>query len=203
MKYIIIGKGGLYKIIKENLQLHEFCGFYDDEPSDDKSYLGKISDFRYDRNFFIAIAAVRNMLLREKIIKSSLKIGGFRLNAISPFASVSVSAQLGFSNIFCPNSNIGVNVKIGNGNIVFSNSTIEHDTVIGDNVNISPGVTICGSVNIENNVFIGAGSTIVDNISIGKNSVIGAGSLVLNDVPEGTLFYGSPGCVISKNEIYK
>lgn len=203
MKYIILGKGGLYKIIKENLKSHEFCGFYDDNPSDDKSYLGKISDFKYDRNFFIAIAAVRNMLLREKIINTSLNKGGFRLNAISPSASISDSTKIGFSNIICSNSNVGANVNLGNGNIVFSNTTIEHDAVIRDNVNIAPGVTICGSVKIESNVFIGAGATIVDNIYIGKNSVIGAGSLVLKDVPEGILFYGSPGHAIRKNEIYK
>ena len=49
-----------------------------------------------------------------------------------------------------------------------------------------------GCIEIMDNVFIGSGTTILGNVRIGPNAVVGANSLVNCDVPEGTVFAGSP-----------
>ena len=49
-----------------------------------------------------------------------------------------------------------------------------------------------GCIEIMDNVFIGAGTTILGNVRIGPNAIIGANSLVNSDVPEGTVYAGSP-----------
>lgn len=49
-----------------------------------------------------------------------------------------------------------------------------------------------GCIEIMDNVFVGSGTTILGNVRIGPNVIIGANSLVNCDVPEGTIYAGSP-----------
>lgn len=49
-----------------------------------------------------------------------------------------------------------------------------------------------GCIEIMDNVFIGSGTTILGGVRIGPNAVVGANSLVNCDVPEGTVYAGSP-----------
>ena len=67
---------------------------------------------------------------------------------------------------------------------------------ISNNVHVAPGCVVLGNVKIGSNSFIGANSTIKEGIEIGDNVIIGAGSPVLNDIPNDSLFYGSPGKII-------
>lgn len=53
-----------------------------------------------------------------------------------------------------------------------------------------------GCIEIMDNVFIGTGTIILGNVKIGSNVVIGANSLVTKDIPEGTVFAGSPAKMI-------
>ena len=78
---------------------------------------------------------------------------------------------------------------------------------IGDNVTIAPrvhilchdastkqflGYTKIGRVNIGNNVFVGADTVILPNVTIGNNVIIGANSTVTKNIPDNTVFIGSP-----------
>lgn len=79
------------------------------------------------------------------------------------------------------------------------NVSIGHHCILHDFVTISPGTTIAGQCEIGERTFIGVGTTILNHITIGKNVIIGAGSLVTKDVPDNTVYYGSPAKYIRDN----
>ncbi len=88
---------------------------------------------------------------------------------------------------------------------------------IGDNVTLAPGVHILchdastsrhlgyakiGRVTVGNDVFIGAATVVLPNVRIGNNVIIGANSTVCCDIPDNTVYAGSPARQISTMEAY-
>jgi acetyltransferase-like isoleucine patch superfamily enzyme len=84
---------------------------------------------------------------------------------------------------------------------------------IGRNVFIGPNVVFTddphpmgcphykeckGGPIVEDLARIGANCTILPGVRIGRNSLIGAGSVVVKDVPEDSVFAGSPARFIKK-----
>lgn len=78
---------------------------------------------------------------------------------------------------------------------------------IGNNVTMAPrvhilchdastktflGYTKIGRVTIGNNVFIGAESVILPGVTIGSNVIIGANSTVSHNIPDNSVYVGSP-----------
>lgn len=57
---------------------------------------------------------------------------------------------------------------------------------------------ISSPVSIGDNVFIGTRAIIMKGVTIGNGSVIGAGSVVTSDIPENTIYAGSPAKFIKK-----
>lgn len=201
--FSIVGKGALHDVIIDILGIEKYKGYYDDKESSDKLYLGKLNEIQSKDHLFLAIASIRNMLLREFLLKQLKAKNTLNFNAISQKANLSRNVSCGTGNIILPFVQIGVNTLIGDGNIVFSNSVIEHDCKLGNNINIAPGVSISGNVIIEDNVYIGVGANIGDGITIKKNSVIGAGSTVLKDVESYSVYFGTPAKKIKQNNLYK
>lgn len=205
MKYIIIGKGGRHDIIVDILGEANYGGFYDDNLSDSKWYLGPIARMEFNQAAcaMIGFGALEYALVREKLLERVDGLFPGRCNAIHPSAVIAKSARLGWGNLVCANSTLAVNVRLGSGCTVFSNTAIEHDSRIGNNVNIAPGVVISGFVEIADNVFIGAGASIVEKIKIGKNAIIGAGAVVVRDVEDNAVYYGCPARFVKRNDLYK
>lgn len=88
---------------------------------------------------------------------------------------------------------------------------------IGDNVTLAPRVHILchdastkqflnytkiGRVTIGNNVFIGASSVVLPGISIGNNVIIGANSTVTHNIPDNSVYAGSPAKYLCSLEEY-
>ena len=53
-----------------------------------------------------------------------------------------------------------------------------------------------------NNVFVGFGSIILPGVTIGDNVIVGAGSVVRKDIPENSVVFGNPACVVCTTEEY-
>lgn len=100
---------------------------------------------------------------------------------------------------------IGQGVYINTGCVFLDHASIS----IGDNTLIGPNVTLttashetspelrCSGVtqapiSIGHKVWLGAGVVVLPGVTIGNNSVIAANSVVRSDVPENTLYAGSP-----------
>jgi acetyltransferase-like isoleucine patch superfamily enzyme len=100
---------------------------------------------------------------------------------------------------------VGNNVYINSGCVFLDNAKISigADSLIGPNVTlstvshpVSPALrnseVITSSIKIGCNVWLGAGVVVLPGVTIGDNSVIAANSVVTSNVPENTLFAGSP-----------
>lgn len=102
-------------------------------------------------------------------------------------------------------------MKVGNGFERMNNVLIDDSHAwlieIGDNVTLAPrvhilahdastkkflGYTKIGNVKIGNNVFIGAETVILPGVSIGNNVIVGANSTVTHDIPDNSVYVGSP-----------
>ncbi|QWX84795.1 CatB-related O-acetyltransferase [Cellulophaga sp. HaHaR_3_176] len=103
--------------------------------------------------------------------------------------------------------------KIGRGNYI-ANNTVLINTELGNYCSIAPGVQIGGMQHsywwlstsprlsdqcifdkktiIGNDVWIAAGCIIKQGVTIGDGAVIGAMSFVNQDIPENSIYFGSP-----------
>ncbi len=88
---------------------------------------------------------------------------------------------------------------------------------IGDNVTLAPrvhilahdastkkflGYTKIGNVKIGNNVFIGAETVILPGVTIGNNVIVGVNSTVTKDIPDNSVYVGSPAKLLCSLEEY-
>ena len=119
--------------------------------------------------------------------------------------------------IDCSGICIGDHVVIRPGCMLYGHK--EYPVIIGDNVLIGPNVFIYSanhkyddtsrliskqghvinkSIEIKEGAWIGGNVTILPGVAIGKHAVIGAGSVVTKDIPDYTVFAGSPAKLIKK-----
>lgn len=88
---------------------------------------------------------------------------------------------------------------------------------IGDNVTLAPrvhilchdastkqflGYTKIGCVKIGDNVFIGAESVVLPGVTIGSNVVVGANSTVTHNIPDNSVYIGSPAKLLCSLDDY-
>lgn len=113
--------------------------------------------------------------------------------------------------IDCSGIRIGDHVVMRPGCMLYGHKN--YPLIIGDNVLIGPSVFIYSanhrynnitqliskqghviekSIEIKDGAWIGGNTTILPGVVIGKHAVIGAGSVVTKDVPDYTVFAGSP-----------
>ena len=126
------------------------------------------------------------------------------------FSVVLKDAVIGSNTNICSHCFIENEVIIGNNVTIKQGTQIWDGTTISDNVFIGPNVTFTNDlhpksknkkfsllkIKVMKGVSIGANSTLLAGITIEKYSLIGAGSLVTKDIPEFTVWYGSPAVFI-------
>lgn len=109
--------------------------------------------------------------------------------------AISIFTRIVFSCQVSPGITVGKNLVLaygGLGTVLNGKSVIGDNVVIGVNVLIGGNLSKKGAPKIGDNVFIGPGVKILGPVSIGNNSIIGANSVVLTDIPECSVFAGSP-----------
>ena len=84
------------------------------------------------------------------------------------------------------------NTIIGHNTIIDSHVHISHDCIIGNDCEIDVGSRILGEVEIGHNSRICTNAIIHPKVRIGENCVLGANSYLRKDMPDNTIFYGSP-----------
>lgn len=95
---------------------------------------------------------------------------------------------------------IGNNVTVKSGVQIWDGVTIEDDVFIGPNVTFTNDLVPrskqypkeFAKTTVKKGASIGANSTIVAGHTVGEYALIGAGSVVTKDVPDYTVWYGSP-----------
>jgi len=84
------------------------------------------------------------------------------------------------------------NTVIGHNTKIDSHVHISHDCIIGNDCEIDTGVRILGEVEIGHGSRICTNAIIHPKAKIGDNCVLGANSYLRHDMPDNTIFYGTP-----------
>lgn len=97
-------------------------------------------------------------------------------------------------------------VTIGNDVLIASRVFISdhsHGRGHGQDLNTPPArrrLFSKGPIRIGCNVWIGEGVSILPGVTIGNNSIVGANSVVTHDIPENSVFAGTPARLIRRLE---
>lgn len=125
------------------------------------------------------------------------------VTAIHPTAYVARNAILGSGCQILANSTVCADTQLGEGCIVNTAASVDHECVVGDGVHLAPGARIAGEVRIGSYTMIAIGANVLPGVRIGSNCIIGAASLVTDDVPDNTIYYGTPARFVRNNLFFK
>lgn len=140
---------------------------------------------------------IRASVVEEAQIEDEVDVG--------PFAHLRKGAHLGprvhmgnFGEV--KNSYLGPGTKMGHFSYI-------GDATIGAEVNIGAGTITCNfdgqrkhQTIIEDGAFIGSDTMLIAPVRVGAGAKTGAGSVVTHDIPPGSLAYGVPARVKSKDQ---
>jgi len=154
--------------------------------------------FKHTNDFSFTIG-IGNPILRYKLYKQFLEIGGKYISTISPFARIgSFDNKIGDGCNIMTGTVITNSVNIDKGVLINLNCTIGHDCKIGEFVELSPGTHISGNCLIGSFSVFGTNSTILPKITIGENVIIGAGAVVTGNIESNSVAVGIPAKIIKK-----
>lgn len=197
---VVVGAGGHAKVCIELLRAMgeavAFCVGTDDSPAscvgipvlygDDN--LARLRAEGYHR-VFIALGPNR---LRMRLAHVAAELGFELVNAISPRAVVSSSAQLGAGIAIMAGAVINAEARIGDLSIINTGASIDHDCIIEAGVHIAPQSALAGKVQVGAGTFLGLGCKVIPEVRIGANVIIGAGAVVVNNIDDGATAVGVP-----------
>lgn len=210
---LIIGAKGFAKEVLQVFMDGSFTGkiaFYDDVSADVSGLLFRqfpilksddevVEFFKENGNEFTV--GIGSPVLRYKLYKKILNLGGRFTSSISPFARVgSFDVIIGTGSNVLSQAVFSNSSQIGIGCIVYYNVVVTHDCVVGDFVELSPNVILLGRCKVGSFSQIGANVTVLPDVKIGENVIIGAGAVVTKDIPDNSLAVGSPAKVIKNLE---
>lgn len=146
-----------------------------------------------------AFVALGENRLRQRM-GANLRAQGFDLvNAISPAATISPSARLGFGVAVMAGAVINAQAQIGDLAIVNTRAGVDHDCVLGEACHIGPGASLAGGVRIGALALLGVGSSVIPGIAVGEGAIIGAGACVVRDIGRNVTAVGVPATVAATN----
>ncbi|WP_397451922.1 acetyltransferase [Pseudomonas sp. NA-150] len=200
-KLIIVGFSGFGKEVhflasRLGLVIH---GFLDDNPAvqghvfSSARVLDTIDQWiKYDDCAFVI--AVGNPRVRKKILSKMLLSGSPDFATLIDPAAIVMTEQVsvGAGSIICAGTICTVDIEIGAHVIINLNCTVGHETRLEDFVTVAPLVAISGNVLIGEAAEVGTGASIRQGLTIGRGGMLGMGSVLTKNIPENTVFFGSP-----------
>jgi len=206
---LIIGAKGFAKEVLQVFHDSDFIGkiaFYDDVNPDVSGLLfdefpilkdeDEVVQFLKDNGNQFTIG-IGSPVLRYKLHKKFLNLGGIFSSSISPLAQIgSYDVIIGKGSNVLSQAVFSNSSQIGIGCIIYYNVVITHDCVVDDFVEIAPNVVLLGRCKVGSFSQIGANVTILPDVKIGTNVIIGAGSVVTRNIPDNCIAVGSPAKVI-------
>lgn len=142
-----------------------------------------------------AIVVVGHIRSAESRIRlfSHLSLLGYMLpSIISPLAHASLSARIGAGTIVMHGAIVNAGAQVGVNCIINSRALLEHGVTVGDHCHISTAAVVNGDAVIGDGTFVGSGAVIREGVRIGRRCLIGMGAIVRHDLPDESVFYGTP-----------
>jgi UDP-perosamine 4-acetyltransferase len=197
---VVVGAGGHAKVCIELLRAMgkqvAFCVGSSDSPAAclgvpvllGDEHLVSLKNEGYGQVFI----AIGSNGLRLKLGQAAVDLGYTLVNAISPQAVISPSAQLGQGIAVMAGAVINAEASVGDLAIINTGASVDHDCVIGAGVHIAPQCALAGNVNVGRASFLGVGCKVIPDIIIGDRAIIGAGGVVIYNVDDNATSVGVP-----------
>lgn len=145
MNLLILGAGGQGQVVRdvaESLGIFNHISFLDDDPGNPLA-MGRIEEcVLLTDEYPIGIPSVGDAALRMKWLRQLVAAGFVIPTLISPSASVSPSASIGYGTLVEPKVSIGANAVIGNGCIISAGAIIDRDAQVPEGTYITCGQTV-------------------------------------------------------------
>lgn len=203
---VILGTGGTAIDFSEAALAsgNEVLGFLDDDVNAKHKglpVLGPLAswkDMPASAKFFLGIGSISSYQHRLEIV-AKLGIPEERFaTIIHPRAVLSPSASLGPGCGILALATLGARVRVGAHVEVLQLCLVGHDCCLEDGVILTGGANLAGSVHVGRCAYIGAGASVKGGARVGAGSLLGMNSTLLEDLPEGTVYAGSPARLVRK-----
>ncbi len=140
----------------------------------------------------LAIVAIGDNRLRVALGATLRGLGFGLINAISPSAEISPTAQLGEGVAVLPRSVINAEARVADFAIINTAAVVEHDCEVGEGAHIAPGAVLTGGVSVGARTLIGANACVTPMLRIGQDVTVGAGACVVAHVAADARVAGVP-----------
>ena len=177
-KLLIIGAGGLGRVVLEMARHDYACALIDDGiPVDtkvDSSFvIGDTSSLQeLYKSYQKAVVAIGNNVIRERVMKSLSQIGYRIPSVISPSAYLSEYASVGEGCIILNNAVVQNGSHVGNGVILNSGVEIHHDSYVDDYALIYTNTVIRTQARVGKRAWIGSTLTIGNQVIVEDDQVV-------------------------------
>lgn len=182
-KLLIVGAGGLGRMVMESALEEYDCYFVDDNYQiDDKicgiKVVGKIKDIKdLKSQYDCLIVAIGNNAFREELTNRAISYGYEVPNIFNKTAYISKFATFGCGCIVLSNASIQNGAVLGNGVVITANVEVHHDATIDDYSLIYSNSTIRTYTHIGKRTKIGSNVTIKNNTKILEDSIVEDGDV--------------------------
>lgn len=181
-KLLLVGSGGLGRVVLEHASSLYDCAFLDDgnaDVVDGVPVIGKTDDIeRLFGEYKLLLVTIGNNALRERFYGRAAAIGYTFPNIIVPSAYVSPHATIGTGCVILNNAIVQNNAKCGNGCILNPGVELHHDSMIGNYCLIYTNSVVRSLTHVGDRVWIGStatvstGATVLDDIKIEDGQVV-------------------------------
>ncbi|MDP3561821.1 MAG: DapH/DapD/GlmU-related protein [Legionellaceae bacterium] len=160
------------------------------------------TDDYFDPKLHLAVVAVGNPMLREKIVNQIIKRHGddVFVSLISPSANRlgGDTIQIGKGSIICPNCVLTCDISLGDFTQLNLATTIGHDVKADDFFTTAPGAHINGNMHIGKRVYFGSNASTKEGVNICDDVTVGAAACVTRHISEAGTYVGTPAQKLMK-----
>lgn len=135
-----------------------------------------------------------SLSIRKEVYERILRKGGNIPTLVHPSCIISKRCIIGNGVQVMPGSIIQGDSSIGDNTVITVNSVIAHSAKVGSHCLISGNVMVGAYSTVCDITHIGQGATIVSGKvnRIGSNCILGAGAVLVSDMPDCSIFAGTP-----------
>ena len=163
-KLLLVGAGGLGRVVLEHASNLYDCAFLDDGELtvvDGVRVIGKTDDMAsFYPEYRLLLVAIGNNKLRERFYREAADIGYSFPNIIHTTAYISPHARVGSGCVILNNVVVQNNAKCGDGCILNPGVELHHDSSIGSHCLVYTNSVIRSLTHVGDRVWIGSNATI-------------------------------------------
>lgn len=180
-KLLLVGAGGLGRVILEHVSSKYDCAFLDDgdvKTVNGVDVIGATADMAsFFPEYKQLLVTIGNNALRERLYKKAGTIGFSFPNIIVSSAYISPHATLGTGVIVLNNAVVQNNAKIGSGTILNPGVEAHHDSTIGSYCLIYTNSVVRSLTHVGDRVWIGSTATVATYASVPDDAIVEDGKV--------------------------